>query len=79
MKLHTLAVAALIALAGPALAQAPATKAEPKSDKAAVTKDTKAAKKTDKSAPKTEATPQEVTQHVRWFPAAPVGAAGFLR
>jgi hypothetical protein len=47
MKLHTLAVAALIVLAGPALAQAPAGKAEPKSDKAAVKKDTKAAKKTE--------------------------------
>ena len=57
MKLHTLALAALVALAGPALAQAPATKAEPKTDKAAVKKD---AKKTDtKAAPKTEATPKK--------------------
>ena len=42
MKLHTLAVAALIALAGPALAQTtPATKADAKTDKAQVKKDAK--------------------------------------
>lgn len=65
MKLHTFAVAALIAsfsiMTGTASAQAPATKSEPKSDKAAVTKDAKAPKKDTKDAksdkgPKTEAT-----------------------
>jgi hypothetical protein len=63
MKLNTLALAALIALAGPALAQTPPAKDTVKADaKKATTQDKKAAKtdKKDEKAPaKTEASPKK--------------------
>lgn len=59
MKLQTLAVAALIALAGPALAQAPAPKEPVKTDKAQAKKEVKKDAKSTKAAPKTESTPKK--------------------
>ena len=59
MKVQTLAVAALIALAGPALAQTPAPKEPVKTDKAQAKKEVKKDAKTDKAAPKTESSPKK--------------------
>ena len=64
MNLKTLALAALVALAGPALAQAPAkdVKSDTKKTEVKAKSDTKAKaddKKSDKAAPKTEATPKK--------------------
>jgi hypothetical protein len=54
MKLHAIAVAALVALAGPALAQAPATSDTVKSDKEQIKQD-KAKAKADRKAGNKEA------------------------